>query len=130
PSSIVCSSRITHHASRFTPMRSYPLRIAPALTTTERSGVLVVGSLAAFAGGLTRLPFVRSIPINWDTVQFILALDHLDLHAHQPHPPGYILYVLMGRLADSVVGEPSLALSLLSVLFSALSGFLIWWLAL
>jgi hypothetical protein len=107
-------------------MRTYSLRIVPTLSVSERITALVTGGVLALAGGLSRLPFVRATPINWDTVQFILALDHFNLHAHQPHPPGYILYVLMGRLANYVVGDPNIALSLLSVLFSALSGFLIW----
>jgi hypothetical protein len=73
------------------------------------------------AGGLSRLPFVRGTPINWDAVQFALALDRFDLHLHQPHPPGYPLYVLAGRAANLLVGDPAIALSLLSVLFSSIA---------
>lgn len=74
--------------------------------------------------------FVRDTPINWDAVQFELALSHFDLSAHQPHPPGYILYVLLGRALNLLVGNPGLALSLLSVLCSALAVPLIYWLTL
>jgi hypothetical protein len=73
------------------------------------------------AGGLSRLPFVKATPINWDAVQFALALDRFDLHMHQPHPPGYLLYVLAGRALNLLVNDPSLALSLLSVLFTCLA---------
>ncbi len=79
--------------------------------------VIKIAALA-LAGGLSRIVFVRPTPVNWDAVQFALAVQHFDLHAHQPHPPGYILYVLLGRLLDAVVGNPSVALSFLSVLFS------------
>jgi hypothetical protein len=75
----------------------------------------------AVAGGLSRLPFVRPTPVNWDAVQFALALDRFDLHLHQPHAPGYLLYVLAGRAMDLLVGDPALSLSLLSVLFSSIA---------
>jgi hypothetical protein len=85
-------------------------------------------ALLALVGGLSRLIFVRSTPINWDAVQFVLALDHFDLHLHQPHPPGYILYVLLGRALLPFIADPSLALSILSALFSAAALPLIYWL--
>jgi hypothetical protein len=75
----------------------------------------------ALIGGLSRLPFVTSTPINWDAVQFALALDRLDLHLHQPHAPGYLLYVMSGRAVNLLVGDPSMSLSLLSVLFSGIA---------
>jgi hypothetical protein len=75
--------------------------------------------LLAVIGGASRLPFARATPINWDAVQFALAVDKFDLHAHQPHPPGYILYALAGRALNLPVGEPGAALGLLSVLASA-----------
>ncbi len=85
--------------------------------------------LLALAGGFSRLPFVRPTPINWDGVQFALALGRFDLHAHQPHPPGYILYVLLGRASLFLWADPALALSMLSVLFSAAAAPLVYWLA-
>ena len=32
---------------------------------------------------------------NWDAVQFALALREYATVEHQPHPPGYILYVAL-----------------------------------
>jgi hypothetical protein len=75
----------------------------------------------ALVGAVSRLPFVHATPINWDSVQFALALEQFNLHAHQPHPPGYILYVLLGRLFNLAVDNPGLSLSLLSVLVTALA---------
>ncbi|HYP40582.1 MAG TPA: glycosyltransferase family 39 protein, partial [Chloroflexia bacterium] len=82
------------------------------------------------AAGVSRAAFVRDTPINWDGVQFALALREFDLHLHQPHPPGYILYVLLGRALNVLVGEPALALSILSVLFSIAAVPLLYWLTL
>src|SRR5215210_7848627 len=83
----------------------------------------------ALTAGISRILFARSTPINWDAVQFTLAIDKFDLHAHQPHPPGYVLYVLAGRALNLLVGNPSMALALLSVLCSALLVPAIYWLA-
>src|SRR5438094_4728433 len=99
-------------------------------TLQPRKSPIAALSLLALFGGLSRLVFVRDTPINWDGVQFNLALSHFDLHAHQPHPPGYILYVLAGRALDTITSNPNLALSLLSVLSSAVAAPLIAWLAL
>ena len=94
------------------------------LRAVPLAGWLALGALA----GASRVAFVNATPINWDAVQFDLALSHFDLHAHQPHPPGYILYVLAGRAINLFVGNPTQALSLLSVLCSALAVSLLWWL--
>jgi hypothetical protein len=82
------------------------------------------------AAGMSRAVFVRDTPINWDGVQFALALREFDLLLHQPHPPGYILYVLLGRALNALVGEPALALSILSVIFSVVAVPLLYWLTL
>jgi hypothetical protein len=82
------------------------------------------------AAGVSRTVFVRDTPVNWDGVQFALALREFDLHLHQPHPPGYILYVLLGRALNALVGQPALALSFMSVLFSVVAVPLLYWLTL
>lgn len=94
--------------------------IVPSLLARSHANTVALAVLG-IAGGLSRLPFVRPTPVNWDAVQFALALDRFDLHLHQPHPPGYLLYVLAGRAANLLVGDPAVALSLLSVLFSAIA---------
>jgi hypothetical protein len=64
-------------------------------------------ALALALAGLTlaiRWPYrVRLLP-TWDAIQFALALERYDVVRHQPHPPGYILYVALGRLASVVLG--------------------------
>ncbi|MDQ3927980.1 MAG: glycosyltransferase family 39 protein [Chloroflexota bacterium] len=100
--------------------RTLRTSILPSLLTGAQANRAALAALAV-AGGLSRVWFVRPTPVNWDAVQFALALDRFDLHLHQPHPPGYLLYVLAGRAINLLVGEPSLSLSLLSVLFSAVA---------
>jgi len=39
-------------------------------------------------------------------VQFALALNEYDVLKHQPHPPGYILYVVLGRIRQRLAPRP------------------------
>ena len=87
--------------------------------TRHRDGTLLVVGLA-LADLLTRWATRSQVLYHWDSVNFALALEHYDIAAHQPHPPGYILYVLLGRLVHTVVGDANGSLVLISVLSSAL----------
>ncbi len=57
-------------------------------------------------------------PLFWDEVLFLGALDEYDIARHLPHPPGYPLYVAVGRAARWMLGEPLLALQAVSLLGS------------
>lgn len=56
-----------------------------------------------------------------DSIQFALALDHFDVTVHQPHPPGYFLYVMLGRLLHSFIQDPNTMFVSLSIAFSAMT---------
>lgn len=43
-------------------------------------------------------------PDEWDSVQFVFALDDFNLAKHHPHPPGYPLYVAAGWLVRALSG--------------------------
>jgi hypothetical protein len=66
---------------------------------------------------------------NWDAVQFALALREYDVVKHQPHPPGYILYVALGRLLNAWLDDPAAAYALLAVLFSGATTLVVFYLA-
>jgi hypothetical protein len=66
---------------------------------------------------------------NWDAVQFALALTEYDVVKHQPHPPGYILYVGLGRLVNHWLHDATAAYVALAVLFSGLTTFVVYYLA-
>jgi Protein of unknown function (DUF2723) len=66
---------------------------------------------------------------NWDAVQFALALREFDVAKHQPHPPGYVLYVGLGRLLNASLGDPTLVYVALAMLFSAGTTFMVYALA-
>ncbi|MBU1083097.1 glycosyltransferase family 39 protein [Patescibacteria group bacterium] len=64
-----------------------------------------------------------------DSALYALAFEKYDISLHQPQPPGYPLYILLGKLFNWVVGDANLALVLVSILFSLLATWAIWRLA-
>ena len=56
--------------------------------------VLLLGTM------LSRVPFRSHILYHWDSVNFAFAMQHFDVAAEQPQPPGYIAYVWLCRLVD------------------------------
>ncbi|HSB40375.1 MAG TPA: glycosyltransferase family 39 protein [Methylomirabilota bacterium] len=78
---------------------------------------------------LSRWPYRARMLYNWDAVQFALALREFDVAKHQPHPPGYLLYVGLGRLVNASLGDPALAYVTLAMLFSAGTTFVLYDLA-
>jgi 4-amino-4-deoxy-L-arabinose transferase-like glycosyltransferase len=94
------------------------------------SKFLVIVSLVLFWLCLaTRIPFRSSFLSGYDPVEFALAIRHLDIIHHRPHPPGYILYIGMAKLLSWVINDATLALTTMAALFSALSTVLIFLLA-
>jgi Protein of unknown function (DUF2723) len=83
----------------------------------------------AVATALSRIPFRARLLPTWDAVQFALALERYDLLAHQPHPPGYILYVAAARIADVVIGDATASLVWLSIIASGAAIFFVYRLA-
>ncbi len=81
------------------------------------------------AAALTRLPFTSKLLYNMDSVQFALGADHFDVALHQPQPPGYFLYVLMGRAMNAAVGDINAAFILVGIIFSGLTAVVLYYLA-
>jgi hypothetical protein len=94
----------------------------------DRTDLLLAAALACLTV-LSRLPYRARMLYNWDAVQFALALREYDVVKHQPHPPGYILYVGLGRLVDAWVRDPTAAYVTLAVVFSGLTTFVVYALA-
>jgi hypothetical protein len=61
--------------------------------------VLAAAYLAA------HLPSLASSLEDIDSLNFALGLRHFDPALHQPHPPGYPVYIALGRLSLSVVSR-------------------------
>ncbi len=90
---------------------------------------LALALLLAGVTALSRLPFRAHLLPSWDAVQFALALHEYDIVKHQPHPPGYILYVALARLIEGVTGDAVEALTWLALGASAVAVFVLYRLA-
>jgi hypothetical protein len=84
----------------------------------RRRWVAVVALAAAGYGALLFATRPAS-PSDGDEVLFLKALRELDVASYQPHPPGYPVYVMLGRLAALVVPDPVAALQLVSAVATA-----------
>jgi hypothetical protein len=90
--------------------------LAPRLTS--RLGL----AMTFFAVGvISRLPFRSQLLYHWDSVNFALGMEWFDVRLHQPHPPGYLLYVVLGRLVNLLVGDANASLVWISVIFGGLT---------
>jgi hypothetical protein len=78
--------------------------------------IAVVFALLTIA---TRVPFRSHRVFNWDAVNFVLALHDYDVRLHHPHPPGYPVFVAMGRVAQLVIPDANTALVSVAMLLSA-----------
>jgi hypothetical protein len=75
--------------------------------------VLLTGAVA-----ITRFVFRSHYLYDLDSVNFALAMQRFDPRVHQPHPPGYFLYICAGRLLNIAFHDANLALVVLSILAS------------
>src|SRR5215470_2159835 len=75
-------------------------------------------AMVVCAVAVTRFLFRSHYLYDIDSVNFALALDHFDPSIYQPHPPGYFLYVCLGRLVNAALHEPNTALVAISILAS------------
>lgn len=57
---------------------------------------------------------------DWDSVQFALALNNYSIVLHQPHAPGYPLYILMVKFLNIFINNPTLSLTYLSTFLGSI----------
>jgi len=59
--------------------------------------------VAAVVWLLAHLPSLAPALEDIDSINFALGLHHFDPSQHQPHPPGYPVYIAVGRIALAVL---------------------------
>lgn len=96
-----------------------------AVERKNRTDWLWALGLAAL-GLASRLPFVSHILYHWDSINFALAIQRYDIAHHQPQPPGYILYVLLARVINTLVSNPQWTLVGMSVMGGLLAGVILY----
>jgi hypothetical protein len=82
----------------------------------------VATSLLVVATVLSRLPFMTRTLYAFDSANYALAIrDFYNVAFHQPHPPGYPLYVFFGKLIDLAVHDANRALIVEGIIWSAVA---------
>jgi hypothetical protein len=70
----------------------------------------------------TRVPFMTSTLYAFDSANYALAVrDFYNVAFHQPHPPGYPLYVFIARAINFAIGDANRALILEGIGWSMLA---------
>lgn len=101
------------------------MRLIAERPATVAAGKLGIQTDALIAGALAALTIITRFPVrshrafNWDAVNFVLALHDYDVRLHHPQPPGYPVFVAMGRVVQWVVPNPNTALVIVAMLLSA-----------
>jgi hypothetical protein len=70
--------------------------------------------------GLTRFIPLSKGPWDWDEILFCMAIGHYDVAAHQPHPAGFPLFILLGKFARLFADSDFHALQAVNVVTSLL----------
>src|SRR5215203_7026399 len=72
-------------------------RLAPGGPEPWLAGLALIFALA-------HVPFLATSLEDIDTVNFALGVRDFDVAAHRPHPPGYPVYIFLGKIATAVAG--------------------------
>ncbi|MBN1439899.1 MAG: DUF2723 domain-containing protein [Anaerolineales bacterium] len=78
---------------------------------------------------IVRIPFRSQVLFNWDSVNYALGIGGFSIHQHRPHPPGYILYIGIGRILTLLTQDPNASLVWISVFSGAVSVAMTYWFA-
>jgi hypothetical protein len=71
----------------------------PTITPRQR---LVFGIVAIVCAATRFLAMARSL-WDWDEALFCLGMRSYDVTSHHPHPPGFPVYIALGRIARTVI---------------------------
>src|SRR5664280_1218647 len=93
------------------PGQSAPYRPSgprPGRVASDKSGSvapyvldLVLPWLVGMATFVARMATAAVGPTDWDSAQYVAAVNRFDVTHGRPQPPGYFLYVVAGRLVHA-----------------------------
>src|SRR5205823_8719221 len=97
-------------------------RNAQRATRNAQPAFGAAATALVLAAVVTRLPFMTQTLYGFDSANYALAVrDFYNVAFHQPHPPGYPLYVFLARAIDMVVQDANLSLILEGIAWSAIA---------
>lgn len=83
------------------------------MKVSHKTWLLMLGTFALYF-------FTRSLWLDeWDSVQFANGIKEFNLWNHQPHPPGYPVYIFAGKLLAALGFDPVTSLVLVGCLAGA-----------
>ena len=85
--------------------------------SSASSALIVVLALVFLA---LHLPYLPASLEDLDSINFALGIRQFDVAHHQPHPPGYPLFILVSKGVHAVVPAEATALALVSIAAGAL----------
>src|ERR1051326_413086 len=89
-------------------------------TRSSQRATLIAEVVLVVATVVTRLPFMTQTLYAFDSANYALAVrDFYNVAFHQPHPPGYPLYVLFAKVIDLAVHDANRSLVLEGIAWSA-----------
>jgi hypothetical protein len=100
-----------------------------ALANKIRRQDLMIGSSLFLLTLATRIPWATRMIYDADSVRFALAMEHFDVAQMRPHAPGYILYVGLAKGIDLLVRNARLSLLSVSIVASAMTLLILYFLA-
>ena len=92
----------------------------PSRRTARARRVRVAAALGALIFAAAHAPFLPASLEDLDSINFALGVHAFDVANHQPHPPGYPLFIALGKAAHAFVASDARALALLSLVSGAL----------
>ena len=94
----------------------------------DRLRVFAPVAFVAFLFLALHLPYLPASLEDLDSVNFALGVRNFDVAQHQPHPPGYPVFIAAGKIVHLVVRDEAKALALISVAGGAIGVLAIGWL--
>jgi hypothetical protein len=73
------------------------------VTFLGSSAQRVLAALAVIVA-LAHIPFLAPSLEDIDSVNFALGVRDFDVATHRPHPPGYPVYIFLGKIATAIAG--------------------------
>lgn len=95
---------------------------------SSRKADIIILAILSVVLVITRVPFLGKYLYEWDSVNYALGFEKYDVIHHQPHPPGYIFFVGLGRLLNNLFNDTNTTILFITLIFSILTVILIYFL--
>src|SRR5215217_4119834 len=92
--------------SAFGPPEHLPLSAEGNLTARRWPAAML-----AFFYLIAHLAFLAPSLEDIDSINFALGLRHFDPALHQPHPPGYPVFIALGRVSLALINAAAPSMS-------------------